>query len=128
MAYANPGDVATNLGRPLSAAEVAQAELWIGWAESTIAKRLGALSALDADTVCMVVTEAVTARLRSPEPLTQVDVQVDDGSISKRYQKSSGLIEILPEWWAELGDSSATNDGAFSITPYFVPVALDAWA
>ena len=120
--YASAADVATNLGRPLTAAEARQADLWIDWAESTIARRLGDLSALDPNAVSMVVTEAVTARLRAPEPLTQVDVQVDDGSVSKRYQKSTGLIEILPEWWEALGWAGA--EGAFSITPHFVAPAL----
>lgn len=128
MAFATAGDVGANLGRPLSAAEDSQARLWIGWAEQAIFRRMGSLFELDADVVSMVVVEAVTARLRSPEPVTQVDVQVDDASVSKRYQKSSGLIEITDEWWSALGWSGTS--GAFTVTPYGAPdvAASDAWA
>lgn len=118
MAYVTAGHVEDNIGRPLSAAENVQAATWIGWAEATIAARMGSLDRLNADILDMVIIEAVTARLRSPEAVTQVDVTVDDGSISKRYARSSGLIEILPEQWEALGWSGSA--GAFSITPYFV--------
>ena len=120
MAFATPEMVSGNLGRPLSAAEQNQAELWIGWAEKAIESRMGALHNLDRTTLEMVVTEAVTARLRSPEPVTQVDIQVDDASVSQRYQRSSGLIEILPEWWAALGWVD-TAGGAFTIAPSYEP-------
>ena len=113
--FAQPSDVAVNIGRPLSAAETAQVALWIEWTEATIARRMGSLAELDVVTLQMVIVEAVTARLRSPEPVTQVDVQVDDASISKRFQRSSGLIEILPEWWEALG---WVDSGAFTVTPF----------
>lgn len=127
MSFASAADVAANIGRILTDSETAQAELWIGWAETTIEGRLGNLADLDPNILNMVVTEAVTARLRSPEPVTQVDVQVDDASVSKRYAKSSGLIEILPEWWAALGWVGLS--GAFSVTPYGAPdvATIDAW-
>ena len=126
--YATAAEVATNIGRPLSVAETEQATLWIGWAERTIAARMGDLTLLDFETLNMVIVEAVTARLRSPEPLTQVDIQVDDASVSKRYQRSSGLIEILPEWWVALGWPGVS--GAFTVTPYGAAdtAAVDAWA
>lgn len=126
--YATAAEVATNIGRPLSATEAGQATLWIGWAERTIAARMGDLTLLDFDVLNMVIVEAVTARLRSPEPLTQVDIQVDDASVSKRYQRSSGLIEILPEWWVALGWPGSS--GAFTVSPYGAAdtTAVDAWA
>ena len=126
--YATTAEVATNIGRPLSAAETEQTILWIGWAERTIAARMGELESLNFDTLNMVIVEAVTARLRSPEPVTQVDIQVDDANVSKRFQRSSGLIEILPEWWAALGWSGSA--GAFTVTPYGAAdtAAVDAWA
>lgn len=118
MPFVIPEMVSDNLGRPLAATEQRQAELWIGWAEKAIESRMGALHNLDRTTLEMVVTEVVTARLRSPEPVTQVDIQVDDASVSKRYQRSSGLIEILPEWWAALGWRD-TAGGAFTIAPSY---------
>lgn len=121
MAYASPDDVAANLGRPLSEVEIAQVTLWIGWAERAIARRL-TLAALVPEDLRMVLTEAVTARLRSPEPLTRIDVSVDDGSMSKTYARSSGLIEILPEWWELLGWVDPSARKAFSITPGY-----DGW-
>ena len=127
MSYAQPSDVAVNIGRPLSDAETAQVAQWIEWTEATIERRMGSLADLDMVTLQMVIVEAVTARLRSPEPVTQVDIQVDDASVSKRFQRSSGLIEILPEWWAALGWTEST--GAFTVTPYGAPdVVTDAWA
>ena len=123
--YATASDVATNLGRSLSTAEAAQAAQWIGWAESTIQLRLGDLGALDPDTLNMVIVEAVSRRLRMPEPVTQVSVSVDDANVNKTYQKATGLIDILPEWWADLG---WVESGAFSVTPYGAPDASpDAW-
>ena len=113
--YTTTADVATNVGRVLTPAEAAQSTLWIAWAESTIERRMGDLSALDPDTLSMVIVEAVSRRLRMPDPVAQVSVSVDDATVSKTYQKSSGLIEILPEWWAALGWVAA---GAFTVTPY----------
>ena len=125
MLYATASDVATNLGRSLSTAEAAQVAQWIGWAESTIQRRLGDLAQLDPDTLNMVIVEATTRRLRMPEPVTQVSVSVDDANVNKTYQKATGLIDILPEWWAALGWVEA---GAFTVTPYGTPdVSPDAW-
>ena len=123
--YATASDVATNLGRSLSTTESAQVAQWIGWAESTIQRRLGALEELDPDTLNMVIVEAVSRRLRMPEPVSQVSVSVDDANINKTYQKATGLIDILPEWWAALG---WVESGAFSVTPYGAPdTSPDAW-
>ena len=123
--YAIASDVATNLGRSLTQAEEAQAAQWIGWAESTIQRRLGDLAQLDPDTLNMVIVEAVSRRLRMPEPVSQVSVSVDDANINKTYSKATGLIDILPEWWAALG---WVESGAFSVTPYGAPdTSPDAW-
>ena len=123
--YAIASDVATNLGRSLTQAEEAQAAQWIGWAESTIQRRLGDLAQLDPDTLNMVIVEAVSRRLRMPEPVTQVSVSVDDANVNKTYSKATGLIDILPEWWAALG---WVESGAFSVTPYGAPdTSPDAW-
>ena len=115
MSYATPLDVAVNVGRDLTAAETAQVAMWIEWAEAIIARRMGSLADLDHDALRMVLTEAVTARLRSPEPVTQVSVQVDDANVSKTYQRSSGMVEILPEWWEALGWTGARGRRAFEL-------------
>ena len=120
MATITAAEVAANLGRPLIEAETAQVGLWIGWAEATIERRLGDLTTLDQPTLRMVVTEAVTRRVRMPEPLTQISTSVDDASVAKTYQRSSGLIDILPEWWEALG---WVDSGAFSVIPYGAPDA-----
>ena len=127
MPYASPADVEANVGRSLTAAETAQVAKWIEWAEAAILRRMGDLALLDSMTVNMVITEAVTRRLRMPEPVSQVSVTVDDATVSRSYARSSGLVEILPEWWAALGWHEG---GAFSVTPYGAPdtgVAPDAW-
>lgn len=116
MPYVIPSDVATNIGRTLTDTETAQALLWIGWAEATIERRK-ALDTLDLETLKMVVTEAVTRRLRMPDPIAQTSVSIDDGSVTQSFRGATGLIEILPEWWAALGLSSVTG-GAFSVIPY----------
>lgn len=126
--HATASDVATNLGRSLSTAEEAQAAQWIGWAESTIQRRLGDLAQLDPDTLNMVIVEAVSRRLRMPEPVTQVSVSVDDANVNKTYSKATGLIDILPEWWAALGWADAPSMVTFR--PLFDPdadVIPDAW-
>ena len=116
MSITQLSDVVANLGRPVRGPEEsAQIVLWIGWAEATISRRLGDLADLDQGTLRMVVTEAVTRRVWMPEPLTQVSTSVDDGSVAKTYAKSSGLIEIRPEWWEALG---WVDSGAFTVTPF----------
>ena len=117
-------DVAINAGRlPESITELQQQQIqrWIDYAEATIAHRMGDLDALDQDVLAMVITEAVSARFVQPEKLTQVDVRVDDASYSKRYQESSGLVEILPEWWALLGWVDPASRRSFSIRPHYTP-------
>lgn len=125
--YATPNEVAMNIGRPLSTAESLQVAQWITWAESTIQRRLGDLGALDPDTLNMVIVEAVTRRLRMPEPVSQVSTSVDDGNVNKTYQKATGLIDILPEWWAALGWADAPSMVTFR--PLFddADVLPDAW-
>lgn len=133
MTYATPDDVSVNLGRPLSDAEVAQAVQWIGWAEATIARgptgQAGRdLTELDPQAVQMVLVEAVTRRLRMPDAVTQQTVSVDDASITRQFQRSSGLIDILPEWWEALG-WAPSESGAFSVLTYGASdaAAFDAW-
>lgn len=114
--YATTAQIATNLGRPLSPDEEAQALLWIEWTEATIAKRKPLIE-LDVATLSMVIVEAVTRRLRMPDAVSQMSVTVDDATVSRSFQRSSGLIDILPEWWSALGLAASTG-GAFTVTPY----------
>ena len=118
--YADADDVGANLGRPLSPAETAQARLWIRWTEDIIEARMGSLATLNQDVLNRVIVEAVTRRLRMPEPLSQASVRVDDASVTKTYQRATGLIEILPEWWEELGWIERPRQ-AFSIRPAYAP-------
>lgn len=112
------GNVQTTLGRSLSTAEQAQAELWIDQARTIIGARL-TLDDLDQGILDMVVTEAVANRVKRPDSAKQVSVSVDDGQVSRSYESGTGQIEILPEWWDLLAPAAASN--AFSIRPYGAP-------
>lgn len=118
--YASASDVQANLGRPLTEPEKAQTRLWISWAESMIAERMGSLDLLNPVTVQRVIVEAVTVRLRQPDPVVQVQTSVDDTSTSRTYTRSTGMIEITEQMWAELGWYSG---GAFTVAPYGAPDA-----
>jgi hypothetical protein len=111
-------DVATSLGRTLNADEQAQAEQWIDDARLVIGARLGDLDELDQDLLDYVVREAVVARIKRPDEATQVQISVDDATTSRRYERSTGTISILDEWWALL--SPITDSGiGFSTRPAF---------
>lgn len=116
-----PTDVATTLGRPAPAAGSADAlqwSMWIADALVLIEARLGDPADLDQDLLDYVVREAVAARVRNPDPAsTATTVSVDDGSVTKRYERSTGQITILPEWWDLL--RPASDSGAFSTRPSF---------
>ena len=111
--------VQTTLGRPLTEHEKPQADLWIDHARLIIHTRLGDLAALDQHVLDFVVVEAVARRLRHPAEERQVSVTIDDGTVAKTYQSSSGLIEILPEWWDMLTANPASLTDAFSVTPHY---------
>ena len=125
--YAAPSDVGTHLGRPLSDAETEQFLLWIGWLEADIARRLPDPLTIDVTTAQRVVVQSIAAYIDNPSAASQVSIAVDDASVTKRYSRSSGRVEILPELWGDLGWTGDT--GAFSVTPYGAPdtAALDAW-
>lgn len=115
------GDVGIALGRPtLTTAESIRIDHWIQGAYLVIRGRLGDLSELDQDELTWVVTEAVAARAQNPDGAEQVDVQVDDGRVSRRYGDASQQIVILPEWWERLSPKKAPR-GAFAIRPHYQP-------
>ena len=119
---ATSDDVEMNLGRPLSEAARVQVDRWIDQASRLIERRARqfgrTLESLDEFAVLDAITEAVTRRVRQPEPVSQVSVQVDDGTVSKTYTRSTGLIEISPDSWADLG---LVQRGAFTIRPTYHP-------
>jgi len=121
------GDVQATLGRSLTTPEHGQATKWIGQARIIIGVRAGELGTtldeLDQAVLDMVVTEAVARRFKRPDDATQVTVQHDDTQVSRRYETSSGQIEILDQWWDLLFPAAAGGGGggAFTISPAYQP-------
>lgn len=114
-----PDDIAVELGRTTpdpSDVEYAQWQGWIADALFLIRKRLGPIEDLDAETVDYVVRQAVSRHVRRPDDATQVAVSIDDGSTSRTYRSSRGMVDILDEWWALLSPTRTTTR-AFSIRP-----------
>jgi len=118
---ATPADIAVELGvaAPTPAQEV-QWQSWIDRALYLIGKRLD-VATLDTADVDYVVLQAVIAHARNPESSTQVDVAIDDGRISKRYQSGPGGILILPEWWVLLDPDLIDSSGVGSTQMYGEP-------
>lgn len=119
-----PADVAVELGRPApesGSVEEKQWESWIKHALLLIQHRLGDLSALDQEVLDIVVTKAVAAKVKRPDPVRQSQhtVSVDDASVtrSSTYESASGDVTILDEWWDWLTPGSARVRGAFTVTP-----------
>ena len=122
-------DVAISLGRTLTDAEQAQATLWIGDALLLVAARLGDLAELDQDILDYVVREAVVLKMKRPDEATRVDVSVDDASVSRSYERSTGQVTILDEWWSMLSPANDSSAG-FSTRPGFEmdTPPVDSWA
>ena len=120
-----PFDVGDNLGRTLTSAETVQAEKWIASTLTIIATRLGDTTLLDQDVLDLVVLEAVSLRMKNPDGVTQREVAVDDGRVSTRWEKATGQINILPEWWELL--TPVRESGAFTVRPSYEPDRCHAW-
>lgn len=126
-----PADIAIELGRPSPSTD--QAEQWQRWIDETrylIGKRLGDINLLDAADVDYVVLHAVAEHARQPDNATQVDVAVDDASVSRRYTSGNGRVVILDEWW-HLLDPDLTTSGVGSTQMYGEPDSLESdlnWA
>lgn len=121
-----PETIATALGRSTPAdgsPQFAQWSMWIADAYRAIERRATRLAvpydSLNVEDVDFVVRESVVAHARNPESTTQVDTQIDDGRISKRYATSEGRIEIRADQWDELGLALPTE--AFSIMTFGEP-------
>ena len=111
-------EVAISLGRPIStAAETDQVEQWITDARMLIRIRLGDLDLLDQDVLDYVVREAVALKVKRPDPASTTTVAVDDASVTKRYERDTGQIQILDGWWDML--SPTVQSRAFSTRPGF---------
>ena len=128
-----PEDVALTLGD--SCPDPIPSERWLMWisdAEMLIsawAVRSGyTVADLDNAQVDYVIRESVALKVKRPDSATQVDVAVDDGRVSRRYESSTGQITILPEWWDLLTPAASTSSGgAFSVSPYFEPDTVSSW-
>lgn len=97
--------------------QILQWQMWLDDAALQIslwATRHG-YAALDPAAVAYVTREAVAAKAKRPDSATQVDVQVDDAQVSRRYAVASGQVTILPEWWDLLTPVATNDSGAFSI-------------
>lgn len=113
--------IATTLLRPPPALDSLEAQAWEMWIEDArnqITQRFGDIYSLDQATVDYVVREAVALKIKRPDPVLKIDVSVDDGGVSKTYEKGSGQVLILDEWWTMLTPrQDRTSRGAFTITP-----------
>jgi hypothetical protein len=108
-------DMALEVGRLLSELEQQQAARWADWTLTIIENRLGDLTALNQDTLRMVVTEVVADRIKRPEKETQTSVTIDNGTVNRTYSPGGGRITITDDQWRLL--SPAKTGRAFTIAP-----------
>jgi hypothetical protein len=149
MSYADPSDVAVELGRPASsAAETAQWQAWLDRVERAIGRGFRRAGLVLADQIALgdptvedvtdVEVARVVDRINNPTKVTSVTRSVDDGSITTRNDNAGDTdpLDLTDSDWQSL----LPNDdrGAFSTRPGFEadyysapPVttfnALDQW-
>ena len=109
------------LARPIPASPVAdQWQSWIDRAYRLILRRFGAVeyAALDPELVDDVVLMAVTEHARAWRDTTanKYSVAIDDGSVTRSYESSVGLLSIPDELWALL-DGEEVPSASFTIAP-----------
>ena len=125
-----PNDVAVEIGRPtpLAADTEARFQSWIDQALFLIGRRYD-VATLPSEDVDYVVLMAVAEHARHPDGATRVNVQVDDGAVSKEYEKGSSRVTIWPELW-DILDGDADDSSAFSVQPYSAPdtPVAESWA
>lgn len=115
-----PAMIAVALGQAAPASgslTEAQWQMWIDDALMLIQLRVDTFDpvpTIDQARLDYVIREAVVAQARRPDSATQVTTSVDDASVSKTYRSSTGRLDILDEWWAMLGLSSA-GGGVFAV-------------
>ena len=120
-----PYDVADRLGRVRPVFDTPawlQAQTFIDQADLLITRYQARNALPDPDSADRdyVILEAVAAVVRNPDDATSVDVQIDDGRVSKRYSSSSGKVS-LEDWWDTLWPEVNTDASAFTVRPHFVP-------
>jgi len=110
--------IATTLGVPVPAQDSAEAAAWTMWISDALLRirlRLGDPFLLDQDVLDYVVREAVAAKARNPDAVSQQQISVDDGSVSKTYSKSTGQVTITDDWWELLTPPTRSQRPAFTI-------------
>jgi hypothetical protein len=112
--------VAVELARPAPDSPVSeQWESWIARAYRLIEARLGSVTyaALDPDVLDDVVLTAVAEHVRAWRDSTasQYTVSVDDGTVSRKFERASGFFEIPDDLWPLLGAPAAGE--SFTIEP-----------
>lgn len=117
MAVATNEQVATSLGRPLSVAEGAQVNMWLGDAELQIRLRLGDVTLLDQEALAYVEREAAILKLLNPEG--KKSETIDDYKYDRGSAQSRGTVFITDEWWEML--TPAGSETAFTIVPFGKP-------
>lgn len=123
MAVAQPADVETALGRPLTSGEQTQAAWWLTGTELLIAKRLGLVAELDEGALIYVEAEVVAAKVRSAarDGKTSRSVSVDDATITDRYEPVTSS-DIADAWWDLLSPSPVASAYTIAMTsPVDVP-------
>lgn len=102
MSVATIEQVATSLQRPApdpGSPEALAWQMWLDDAELQIKVRYPDLSKLDQDVLAYVERLAVEMKIKNPDPVATRQISIDDGSESSTWTRSSGTVEILPEWW-----------------------------
>lgn len=103
---------ADEVGVATPPADSQKARQWLMWADDALLQirvRLGDVAALDQDVVDYVVRKAVAEKAKRPDGATERTTSVDDASVTRRYEKSSGQVTILPEWWAMLSPAASSG-------------------
>ena len=113
-------DVATTLLLEPPVADSITGRAWAMWIEDAyrqIRTRFGArYTDLDTGNVDYVVREAVALKVKRPNPETNISISVDDGSVSKTYEKGAGQVTIIDDWW-DLLTPDELDTGAWTINP-----------
>lgn len=121
----SPADVAIELG--VTSPTTLQTQQWQSWIEQAtylIGKRLD-IATLPLADVDYVVLMAVVEHARNPQNSTQVDVSVDDGSVSRRFSSGAGRVVIPDELWGLLDPDMANESGVGSTRLYGAPDSPD---